>query len=95
MRKSILLATGLLITAVPTAYAADCSQGTLEKRIVCLQEKIDALTTQVGQIPKLDSVVIEWSAHNGSCITYMGNNLVQLVDTCADPNKNKFKIRPF
>jgi peptidoglycan hydrolase CwlO-like protein len=54
-----------------------------------------AVSTLKGQIPNLDSVVIEWTTHNGSCITYMGNNLVQLVDTCLDPNKNQFKIRTF
>jgi hypothetical protein len=95
MRKSILLATGLLITAVPNAYAADCNQGTAEKRIACLQEKVDALTKQVGQIPKLDSVVIQWSGNPNSCITYLGHNVLQVVDTCVDPNRNQFVVRPF
>jgi hypothetical protein len=141
MRSSILLALGLIITAIPTARAVtlqDCSQGTTEKRIACLQAdivllnssheavatelrnaitdlttkvgtlttnvgtlttQVKTLTTQVndlkGQIPNLDSVAIEWAPHPTSCITYMGNNLVQIVDTCKDPNKNKFMIRPF
>jgi hypothetical protein len=90
MRRSILLATGLLITAVSTAYAADCNQGTVEKRIQCLQEKLDVLTKQVT-----GPVVIQWADHGNSCLTYLGNNLVQVIDTCVDPNRNRFVVRPY
>lgn len=132
MRKSILLAACLFVSAAQSAHAVqlkDCSQGALEKRVACLQENIvllnssheavaaelrkavaalatkqelkqvkDDLTKQVndtkGQIPKLDRIVIQWFDHPNSCLTYQGNNLLQVVDTCLDPNRNRFAIRP-
>ena len=141
MRKSLLLAISLLVSAVPTAQAVslkDCSRGSTKERMVCLQEniallnksheagtaelrkavtelttklgtltttvdtlttKVDTLTGQVndlkGQIPNLGNIVIQWAGGGNSCITYMGNNLVQVVDTCVDPNRNRFVIRPY
>jgi hypothetical protein len=66
----------------------------LNKLVAQQQTTITTLQTAVqGQV--LDNIVIEWKDHAGSCITYMGNNQVQLRDTCVDPNKNNFKIRPF
>jgi hypothetical protein len=68
---------------------------TLTTKVGTLTAQVNTLSTQVGQLPKLDSIVVQWYGHDNTCITYMGSNVVQLVDTCLDPNKNRFTIRPF
>jgi hypothetical protein len=91
----------VLLNSSHEAVAAE-----LRKDIADLKNTVNTLNTQVttltgqltqlkGQIPKLDSVVFAWTTHPSSCITYMGNNLLQVTDTCVDPNKNQFAIRPF
>ena len=53
MRKSILLAIGLIIITIPTAGAAsstDCSKGSTAKRLSCLQSKIADLTATIARL---------------------------------------------
>jgi hypothetical protein len=109
MRKSLFLVSLLFIAAAPAAHAANCNTGTVESRLTCLQGEIDeltkhdlqlqtavdTLTKQVAQIPKLDNIAISYVPHPSSCITYRGNNLLQVTDQCHDTNQNRFAIVPF
>ncbi|WP_155765452.1 hypothetical protein [Mesorhizobium erdmanii] len=101
MRKSIPLAIGLLISGVTGASAVqlkDCSQGSAKKRIACLQANINTLNSSLEKIdsnPNLSDIVIQWAGHPNSCVTYIGNNTLQVRDTCSDPNENRFVIRKY
>ena len=100
MRKLIVFATISFMGAGSHAWAQspgikDCSQGSPERRLVCLQENIKLLDQLLSQRPKLDNIVIQWADHPNSCIVYMGNNLLEVRDTCTDPNRNRFVIRPY
>ncbi|MER8374433.1 hypothetical protein [Mesorhizobium sp. M1406] len=102
MGKSLFLAAGLIISAVSTSDAItlkDCSQFSQEKKVACLGDNVISLNDELDRVskapPNLGNVVIQWADHSNSCLTYLGNNLIQVVDTCTDPNRNRFVVRPF
>jgi len=66
--------------------------GNLTTLVTTLRTEVDGLK---GQIPKFSEVVIQWFDHPNSCLTYLGGGLVQVTDTCTDPNRNKFVVRTY
>jgi chaperonin cofactor prefoldin len=74
--------------------------GDLATKVGTLPTDVATLTRQVselkGQIPKLDEVVIEWFGHGNNCMGVEGGDVhIRYFETCVDPNRNRFVVRPY
>jgi hypothetical protein len=97
---AVLCSAGLGLAQPAPSPAVACT-GNQPEIVKCLNElvakqqiDINNLKSAVTTIPNLNDIVIEYVTP-GNCITYLGNGQLVLREVCNDPNRNKFRIRPF